>query len=338
MEFRKLISFGKSSYIVTLPKEWISRNNLKKGSALSIESDRNSVTISTNLGEKESEKKSMAINIDNKSMDEIRTEIVTAYLTNYDIIEILSKSVKDKDEKVKEIIKDLAGLLILEQTATKITAKYFFDEKEISLGNFIRRMDNITRSLVIDSIECIDGARNHTSIKQRDMDINRLNFLVIRTVRAAMGSTRVQRKIGKTISQLYKILIVAEKLEKIADRQKRISRDLQSLKLSRSFGAKLKEIYNTINQAFKDVMKSYYHDDKILALKIEISNKSRINSCDKLLSSDIRKEYRMIRENRREKLVEHLHEHMIMSNIINNLKAMTTSVKMLARAIMNSTD
>ena len=69
-----------------------------------------------------------------------------------------------------------------------------------------------------------------------------------------------------------------------------------------------------------------------------ISNKSRINSCDKLLSSDIRKEYRMIRENRREKLVEHLHEHMIMSNIINNLKAMTTSVKMLARAIMNSTD
>ena len=91
MEFRKLISFGKSSYIVTLPKEWISRNNLKKGSALSIESDRNSVTISTNLGEKESEKKSMAINIDNKSMDEIRTEIVTAYLTNYDIIRSLFK-------------------------------------------------------------------------------------------------------------------------------------------------------------------------------------------------------------------------------------------------------
>ena len=39
INFRKLISFGKGSYILSMPKDWIAKNNLKKGDLISINDD-----------------------------------------------------------------------------------------------------------------------------------------------------------------------------------------------------------------------------------------------------------------------------------------------------------
>ena len=40
MEFRKLIKFGNSSYVVSLPKKWIIRNRLEKGAVIYIDEDK----------------------------------------------------------------------------------------------------------------------------------------------------------------------------------------------------------------------------------------------------------------------------------------------------------
>ncbi|MBS3134491.1 AbrB/MazE/SpoVT family DNA-binding domain-containing protein, partial [Candidatus Woesearchaeota archaeon] len=37
MEHRNLIKFGNSSFVISLPKDWIDRNKLKKGDAIFIE-------------------------------------------------------------------------------------------------------------------------------------------------------------------------------------------------------------------------------------------------------------------------------------------------------------
>lgn len=336
MEIRKLISFGKGSFVVTLPKHWVIKNKLKKGSILSLEANAGSILISTDLAEEETESKTMSINIDNKSMDEIETEIITFYLTNYNIIELISKKLKDKDKKIKEAIMNLAGLEILEQTGTRITAKYLLDIREISLDSLVRRMDNITRSLVIDALECIEGVSNYSSIKQRDVDVNRLHFLIIRTARSALSSVKQLREMKKTNWEVYTFIVVAEKLEKIADRQKRIARCLRHLKLSKNFAEELKEVYNKIKDSYTQVMKAYYQKDKNLALKIELSNRDRIFACDRLLSKDIKKEYKIAEHKGRNGIMTHVHEHMIMTEIITNLKAMATSVKGIARAVLNA--
>ena len=328
MELRKIISFGKGSFIISLPKPWVTKHHLSKGSILSIEEGVSSLIISTSLSETKKEPKEITINADNKSLSEIRTEIVTAYLGTYDTIEIYSKSINSKDEQIKDAIKNLAGLEILEQTNSKITAKFLLDTREISIPSLIRRMDNITRSLIIDAIECIQGGCNYISIKQRDMDINRLHFLVMRSARKEMCSPK------NNAWNLYKIIIIAEKLEKIADHQKRIARCLEQLKLSENFAQELKKVHIEIKDSFCQVMKSYYEKDKKLAMKIEQSNKKRIFTCDSILGKDIKKEYKMALTDKQ--LIPHVHEHMIMTEIISNLKAMTTSIKMIVRAVMNN--
>ncbi|HEX54596.1 MAG TPA: AbrB/MazE/SpoVT family DNA-binding domain-containing protein, partial [Candidatus Altiarchaeales archaeon] len=37
MEYRKLQITGKSTFVISIPKEWIKRNNLRKGDILQIE-------------------------------------------------------------------------------------------------------------------------------------------------------------------------------------------------------------------------------------------------------------------------------------------------------------
>jgi phosphate uptake regulator len=335
MEFRKLITFGKGSYILSLPKDWVRNNKLKKGASLSVEAFSNSLIISTSLAEEAAEKRTISINADNKDIEEIRTEIVTSYLTGFDLIEIVAKKIKDNDEKIKEIIMNLAGLEILEQTSTKITAKYLLNTKEVSLDSLIRRMDNITRSLIIDSQECINGACNYASIKQRDNDVNRLNFLILRSVREIISSSRQLNLVGKTVWELITVLGVAERIEKIADRQKRIARGIEQLKLSKRFADELKIIYEKLNVAYIDSMKAFYQNDKKLARSIELTSKERAVSCDKLLSMGIKKEYQLLYKKNHE-MENYVNEHMIMAEIINNLKAMTASVKMIARTVMNN--
>ena len=140
---------------------------------------------------------------------------------------------------------------------------------------------------------------------------------------------------NKNTLEVYEFLVVAEKLEKIADRQKRIARCLAKLKLSDNYAKELNEVYGSIKKSYFEVMKAYYQKDKKLAMKIELSNRDRIFSCDRLLSKDIKKDYRMQAKTGKNGLMQHVNEHMIMTEIITNLKAMATSVKGIARAVLN---
>ncbi len=332
MDVRKLISFGKGSYVVSIPKDWIQKNNLKKGSLLSMEVDSNSLLISSDLAESQQKLRVHRISVDKLSLDEIKTEIITAYLNAYHVIEIVSAKLNHQDEKIKECILNLAGLEILEQTSNKITAKFLIDMKEISLDSMVRRMDNITRSLIADTISCFNGACNYSSIQQRDADINRLEFLLIRAVRTAASSASELKTSGKTIWQLYSYLSIGERLEKIADRQKRIARGLEQLKISKKFSERFFEVYNSIKDSYLSVMTAYYKADKKIALQIELSIRPHIRACQDLLREDIRKHYTTLKDS---KVRDGLHEYMIMTEIIDNLKAMITSIKMIARVVLN---
>ena len=50
MEYRKLISFGKSSYVVSLPKSWVVQNKLKKGDLLYFDEKEKDLILSIQSG------------------------------------------------------------------------------------------------------------------------------------------------------------------------------------------------------------------------------------------------------------------------------------------------
>ena len=61
VEFRKLISFGKTSFVMSIPKAWVTKNNLKKGDLIVLQEKENNLLLSpeANAHEKELEKKDL---------------------------------------------------------------------------------------------------------------------------------------------------------------------------------------------------------------------------------------------------------------------------------------
>src|SRR3989338_5916784 len=143
MDYRKIIEFGKGSYIVTLPKSCMLKNMLKKGEILTVTTGLNDITFSTSNQKLEPEQINSTIVGDSKGLKQIETEIVTAYLNSADMIEVLSKDLKTNAQDIKKILRNLSGMEVLEQTSTRIVAKNLINIEEISILTLIRRMDII---------------------------------------------------------------------------------------------------------------------------------------------------------------------------------------------------
>ena len=333
MQLRKLIGFGKNSYIVSIPKDWINKNELKKGDLMSIEESEHGLLLAANAENKKKEPKTITIEAENKSLDLIRAEIVSAYLNNYGIIEIISRGLKTNAEEIKNILRNLTSLEIIEQTATRMVAKDLVDINEVSIPTVIRRMDIITRAMIEDGIKSIDED-HYESLRQRDADVNRLHFLGYRVVRSALINPRIARDL-KTNSwelQCYKMVIM--RLEKIADRQKRIARYLKETDLSKETADELKKLYSEIKDRYLEVMKAFYTNDVKLALNVEIKNKSRIEACDKFLEKHSYCPLAAATKMKSKKCDKILY-CINLARIVENLKAMVTSIKYIARTTIS---
>ena len=326
IDVRKLISFGKGSYILSVPKSWIEKNNLKKGDLISVNDDGFELVFSANQQEQKADAKEIGIDAKGKTLELLKAEIVSSYLNGYDTINILFDNNKEAP-KIKDIMRNLSGLEIMEQTSTRIVAKNLININEISISNIIRRMDIITRAMMEDAILCSRGQSTYESIHHRDADVNRLYFLGYRVIKNAMKNPRLAKSLGTEPWQLHSDTMMILKLEKIADRQKRIARYLCTANLDRNTLSELDKVHTDISEAYNDVMKSYYSKDKQIAFQVEFTNKERTTACDKILEK-----YMTLHSSSKSK-TNNLNL-VAVAKIIENLKATTAEIRNVARTVL----
>ncbi|MBI2138155.1 AbrB/MazE/SpoVT family DNA-binding domain-containing protein, partial [Candidatus Woesearchaeota archaeon] len=130
---RKVISFGKNSHIITLPKEWVVKNKVSQGDVVSLKDNGDGLIVQAHLQPVKSPEKYLTINVDGKGLKKIKAEIFSAYLCNASTMEIIGNGLSTLAEEIKGIIHSLAGLEVLEQTSTKLVAKDLINVQEISL-------------------------------------------------------------------------------------------------------------------------------------------------------------------------------------------------------------
>jgi len=311
METRKIIAFGTSSFVVSLPKEWIIQNKLKKGDNLYIENNKGELVLLPGPSEAKEELKQDVINIDKKDLDLVRTQIVTSYLNGANVINIKGTELEKNSQKMKSILRNLTGMEIINQTNDKITAKDLLNIKEISVPTLIRRMDNIVRSMVLDSIDCLN-TDHYSSIYERDVDVNRLVFLIFRVLRTALKDPSLARSLGMTNIDILANWIVATKLEKIGDQAKRIARSINEIKIEKKDGEEVAGVYRDIYNDYLEVMKAFYKKDLDAVFNLETTNKQRIDRCIKLQDC----------------------KNPGIEKILFHFRSMSTSVKNIGRAIV----
>lgn len=279
MEYRKLISFGKSSYVISLPKSWLNQNKLKKGDLVYLEEKGQSLVLG-GKEEKSAEEKTITIQVDGKSLRRIQREIINSYILDYKTITLVGNEIKEKAKEIQATIHNLVALEVMEETSKRIVARDFLDMNNISFFSMIQKMDVIIRAMFEDCEKMFieDTSEN---IAHRDQDVNRLCFLIFRVIEFGFENTSfMYRKYNLTPRHLLHLWWFAFNMEAIADEVKRTARYIPQVKLDKKQQEQFLRILGDTKNKYLLVMKSYHNQDSDLSHNIIDSKKEIIKEYD----------------------------------------------------------
>ncbi|MEM3126567.1 MAG: phosphate uptake regulator PhoU [Candidatus Woesearchaeota archaeon] len=281
MEQRKLISFGRSSYVLSLPQLWVKKHNLEKGNNLSIEELNEGLLIFPGEIKRKNADNEIVIKTENKNIDIIRREIASAYIRGYNTFIISGFDVKDKADNISKFIQYLMALEIVEQSSNKIVAKDFLNIKEVSLESFIRKIDVILRSMFQD-LKISDRSIIKNIIK-RDEDVNRLTFLVQRAVKIAIKEPAIAKQLGENPESLLQYWRIATHLERTGDVLKAIATTLLDKKIDPKLQKTAESFFDEIEKQYLMIAKAYHEKDEKMAINATQMKNDIIEKGDKLM-------------------------------------------------------
>jgi len=286
-EQRKLIRFGNSSFIVALPKGWITKNKMKKGDTLYIEETPDNELIITAKADRASEVKTITLSMDDKDETSFMRELNSAYISNYDEITVVGKNLDKKNNFIEKILQDKIGLEISEKDENKVIIKDILDLEAISSDKIIRRLDNIIRSMFEDLKEGINAGKfkkwNMNEIYGADNSINKFYFLSLKIIRKCQENPRILQKLkldSRTISDVQWIVL---HLEYMGDELKRLAKILHVRGVLNQ--KELTIAVKAIEEEYIYMMNSFYNKDIKAARALSIKKNSMMEMYEKLFFS-----------------------------------------------------
>jgi phosphate uptake regulator len=194
---RKIMSLGKSSLVVSLPKEWMQLNELKKGDTITynIQGDRALVFYPSAL--KKTGPKEITLNI-NQTEEEllITQKILGAFLNGYTGIMLTSEKIFTVPQT--KAIRNMAQKLymrVMEADAKSVYIQSIMDESQASLEQAIQRMHLISRSMCEDAINAMKNSDTALakSVYALDDDVDHFAFFILRILRNAAQDPRLAK-------------------------------------------------------------------------------------------------------------------------------------------------
>lgn len=186
---RKIMSLGKSSLVISLPKEWMQLNDLEKGDAISFAIQRDRSLVIYPSTKKKTESKQITLNIgQNEDEALIAQKIIGSFLNGYSGITLVSEKIFSIQQT--KAIRNIAGRLfmrVMESDTKGVYIQSLGDESKVSLEQAIQRMHMISYSMCVDAINSMknkDLALAKT-VYSLDDDVDHFSFFIIRLLRNA---------------------------------------------------------------------------------------------------------------------------------------------------------
>jgi phosphate uptake regulator len=197
----------------------------------------------------------------------------------------------------------------MEQTSDKIVARDFLDMKDISISNLIRKMDTITRAMIEDGVKSF-SEDNYESILHRDKDVNRLSYLIFRTIRYGFqNQTFMQKKYSLDSMQLMNHYFITFNIEAVADEAKRIARYMKSIeKLNQKEKKEFEKIYTDVRKSYLDTMKAYYTKDFELGYEVASRKKGLIQDSEDFFLRNRNVKWAGYLTNRMKRMISSVHK------------------------------
>ncbi len=233
MELRKVQRTGGGTFFVCLPKEWATRNGLDKSSVVALSEAPDGRLI---VNPKYNVERAPQVAVI-KPSNLLDREIMGKYLLGYDIIRIEAKdriNSEDRD-RVKLSSSRLIGLEIVEEDYAKIVMQCLLEPAAFPPDKALQREHSIASSMHRDALTALVEGDGHLArnVVARDIEVNRLYFLLVRILRTVIQNPGLSEKLGILPIDCLDYRLTASLVEAIGDQSVRLAETVMDMKGAR---------------------------------------------------------------------------------------------------------
>lgn len=229
MEIRKVQITGGSSYIVSLPKDWVLSSNIKKNDPLGLIVQQDGTLLVTPRIDAVAAQRTKEFLV-NATTDQsfLYRCLVGAYIAGYTMIVLkaqgrLPPSIRIQ---VREFTQMAIGQEVVDESETSITIKDLLNPVEMPFEKTIRRMAVIAKGMCQDGIEALRSGNRKLAedVVLRDNDVDRLQWLIARQCHLVLGDPAASRRMNVTPTTAMSYFLASRIIERIGDHGTRIAK------------------------------------------------------------------------------------------------------------------
>ncbi|MBI2574722.1 phosphate uptake regulator PhoU [Candidatus Woesearchaeota archaeon] len=252
---RKLIQIGKSTLLLSAPREWVKQNSLSKGDEVEVDADNDKLTIWC-----DSRAKKEKLSIDATEFRNMLPRLLySVYRSGVDELELRSRDPEFLGSVKSIVWKEALGFELIEQKEGFCRIVNVSGKVE-DFGNILRRLFMINLTMADEAVLSIRKNAGIENILYMEQENNRLAAMLLRSINK-YGSFGF-RKIGP----LYYIV---QELERIADSYKFISQRLVKKNRNASLKPASISLLADSGTVFRQVYELFYSFNPDRAEKIK---------------------------------------------------------------------
>lgn len=235
-ETRKIQFTGKSSYIISLPKSWITELGLSRGDLIRITRQNSSNLVlyppRSQIITRQNREATIEIH-QSEEPSSITRKLISLYFVGFKTINIIPKSGRLKPSQ-RLLIKEssrrmLMGSEIIYDSSVCITVQVLINLMELSVEGAFKRMVHLAKSISTDALLAVRENNRELAREVVNMDdeIDRFGFYIIRQLKIAIQNTHMLKEIGFRDARSclgYRVLV--KNIERAGDHAVLIAKDV----------------------------------------------------------------------------------------------------------------
>ena len=247
-ETRKIQFTGKSSYIVSLPKKWVTDLGLKRGDQVRMaRQGAGALQLYPPRLRAEGPKKEDAtieIGADEETASTVR-KLISLYFLGYGTIHVRPRSRRlgpGQRTAVKHAVKRmLMGAEIIEDSGGGMTVRVMVQQRELTVDGAFKRMIHLAKLMLADAVRAAgEGDRDLArEVISTDDEVDRFGFYIIRQLKTAIENEHMLKEMGLgSARSCLGYRLVVKNIERTGDHAALIAQDL--LECGRGFGGEVR--------------------------------------------------------------------------------------------------
>ena len=225
---RRIQKTGGSTFIISLPKNWVVTRGLGPGDLLYFtpRADGSLTVFPESLDTPEGERRVVEVAND-MEREHLFRRLIAEYIAGYPLLEIRTPG--RMHARTREVVRNFAqrmiGPEILEETAESVILQDVVGANPLPIPSIVRRMHQMVRAMQSDAMTALreGDASIARDVVERDWEVDRLHWFLEKQVTSALRDARMLATLDLTLPECSTYLLASRVLERIADHAVRIA-------------------------------------------------------------------------------------------------------------------